>query len=94
VQDCQAASHLSFFRRSPPSCGIIEGAALLGALLVGQFKIRKPAVCEIEQAVDAPVRAFAGGFADIGAVGQIPQPQGAGFGAKASMVRCSLASGA
>jgi hypothetical protein len=38
--------------------------------------MRKPATCEIEHAVDAPVRAFAGGFADAGAVGQTQRSAG------------------
>src|ERR1700749_5327153 len=35
----------------------------LGAVLVGQFKMRKTAACDIEHAADAPVRPFACGFA-------------------------------
>ena len=41
-----------------------------GAAFVGQFKMRKPTACEIEHAVDTPVRACATGFADAGAIGE------------------------
>ncbi len=52
-------------------------------MLAGQFKMRESAAAEIEHAVDAPVRAFAAGFADAGAIGETqraarPAQSGAG----------------
>ena len=62
-----------------------RGAALkcLGPMFAGQFKMREPAASEIEYAVDAPIRPFAAGFADAGAIGEAwravwPAQSGAG----------------
>jgi hypothetical protein len=48
----------------------------LGAVLVGQFKMREAAAAKIEHAVDAPVRAFAAGFADTSAVSETQHAAG------------------